>query len=883
MFLEQVSSIYSIIMNLAGLMICLFQYFKNPSKKWIYSIAFLLGNLLSNYYWGVYVLVMNDYPNVSSLFSYFGWNLAYLVLAFMVIYNRKEKGDRYFNPIPLIVIPINIVQLFMYLQYGGYFNNIWQVALSTFASVMCINEILRYIFRHSKNPDIKFPFVSAAILYYILMEYIAWTGSCFSWPTEWVDPYTYASILGGLTCIILPMAIMKERGGIRKNTFADSGSRLEKLLKYLYLAVVTICCLGGYGLAVWMRNTLTAGIEHTGESDPYSVIAVMLFVLSVVIVSFTVTIILVVSSEQKAVESRLLMVEKNDAERSNAAKSEFLANMSHEIRTPINAVLGMNEMILRESLEARDMLPEAREEIIKIFSDICNYSGNIESAGNNLLSIINDILDFSKIEAGKMEIVNADYKLSSVLNDVSNMISFKAKSKGIEFVVDVDESMPDGLHGDEVRVRQVITNLLNNAVKYTHAGNIKLSVCENRINDKETNLIVKVKDTGIGIKEEDIPKLFTKFERVDMQKNSSVEGTGLGLAITGNLLNMMNGKIEVESEYGVGSEFTVTIPQGIVSEEPIGNFHDKFEMTISALKAPRERFKAPDAKVLIVDDTIMNLTVARGLLKNTFINIDTAISGEEALDITKKVKYDLILMDQRMPNMNGITAMHLIKESGCINADTPFICLTADAVSGAKEKYLSQGFEDYITKPIDSRALLNAMLKFLPKDKIIPLSSEEKSVTEKQVTLDEVTAGSIKESSEVKSDSSKLVNKAVGIQYCNGDEEFYKTLLQEYVNESAAKTKSIEDYYASKDLKNYSVLVHSVKSTSKMIGAIDLSEISLLLEKASDEGDEDTVSKNHAKMLEMYKNAVSEIIKDYDIAVSDNKKDEEEILEFLPS
>ena len=172
MFLEQVSSIYSIIMNLAGLMICLFQYFKNPSKKWIYSIAFLLGNLLSNYYWGVYVLVMNDYPNVSSLFSYFGWNLAYLVLALMVIYNRKEKGDRYFNPISLIVVPINIVQLFMYLQYGGYFNNIWQVALSTFASVMCINEILRYLFRHSKNPDIKFPFVSAALLYYILISYI---------------------------------------------------------------------------------------------------------------------------------------------------------------------------------------------------------------------------------------------------------------------------------------------------------------------------------------------------------------------------------------------------------------------------------------------------------------------------------------------------------------------------------------------------------------------------------------------------------------------------------------------------------------------------------------------------------------------------------------
>ena len=867
MLLEQVLSGLAIALNVIGLMICLFDYIKRPTKTAVFAIVHLLSTLLSNYYWGVYVAVMDDYPNVSSFLSYVGWNAAFLVLTILLIFLMTKDRIRYFNPLCLIPIPLNIVQLFMYLQYGGYFNNIWQVVLSTFISCVSINHILRYIFKRKKIENMRKPYIEYVLLFMMLFEYVSLTASCFTWSTEAIDPYTYATILCSIGYILLPLSVIKTYY-TGKVEIDESRKASRNIFVMMYVIFITTTCIGGCLLAVWMRDTLNNGIGQLGDKDPFSVIAVMLFVVSVVIILFTATIILVVSSDQKSYESRKLRIEKKDAEKSNAAKSEFLANMSHEIRTPINAVLGMNEMILRESLEARDMLPEEREEIIKIFSDICNYSGNIESAGNNLLSIINDILDFSKIEAGKMEIAESNYKLSSVLNDVSNMISFKAKSKGIEYIVDVDETLPDGLYGDEIRVRQIITNLLNNAVKYTQKGTIWLSVNERKgEDDKSTNLIVKVKDTGIGIKKEDISKLFRKFERVDMQNNSTVEGTGLGLAITGSLLDMMGGEISVESEYGKGSEFIVSIPQKIVSEEPIGNFREKFEKSISELKAPKENFHAPNASILIVDDTVMNLTVARGLLKKTRVIIDTAMSGEESIELAKEKAYDLILMDQRMPSMDGITAMHHIKEDGNgLNAGTPVICLTADAVSGAREKYLSEGFEDYITKPIDSRALLDALLKYLPKDKIKIVETKQ---VEKPVEV--VCENSFE---------SKLIDKKVGLGYCNGDKEFYETLLSEYVSESKDKAHLIKETYDNKDWNNYGIYVHSLKSTSKMIGATELSEIAAELEAAAGKEDVATIDAKQDKMCSLYEDVLKEITDKFGIKQTDNSN--EDIMEFMP-
>ena len=317
--------------------------------------------------------------------------------------------------------------------------------------------------------------------------------------------------------------------------------------------------------------------------------------------------------------SEQLTEAKAAAEHANTAKSEFLASMSHEIRTPINAVLGMNEMILRESLQARDQTPKEQTDLRNYLTNISNYAGNIDSAGKNLLAIINDILDFSKIESGKMEITEADYKFSSVLNDISNVISFRAKDKGLDFKIEMDKDLPDGLFGDELRIRQIMTNLLGNAVKYTKQGGVTLYIGKDPndvLREGQTiHLIISVKDTGIGIRPEDIDKLFQKFERVDLQQNSTVEGSGLGLAITKNLLDLMHGSIKVESVYGEGSTFTVVLPQRIISVEAVGDFKMKFEKSVQEAEQYHESFRAPDVHILIVDDTRMNLMVATGLLK----------------------------------------------------------------------------------------------------------------------------------------------------------------------------------------------------------------------------------------------------------------------------
>ena len=519
------------------------------------------------------------------------------------------------------------------------------------------------------------------------------------------------------------------------------------------------------------------------------------------------------------------------ARQANSAKSEFLANMSHEIRTPINAVLGMNEMIIRESTS----------------DSITTYARNVESAGKNLLSIINDILDFSKIEAGKMEIAESDYKLSSVLNDVTNMIVFKAKQKDLKFNVKVDETLPDILYGDEVRVRQVVTNILNNAVKYTQEGSVSLTVSGEKIYDKvgrgHINLVFRISDTGIGIKPEDLPKLFQKFERVDLVKNKTVEGTGLGLSITQNLLQLMKGNIEVESVYGQGSTFVIFLPQRIVSEEPIGNFHQKFDAYVHEMKAYHELFKAPDAHILVVDDTDMNLTVIQGLLRKTEIQLDTASSGAEALIHTQDTKYDLILMDQRMPQMDGTEAMNKIKsQEGGLNNNTPVICLTADAVSGARNKYLEQGFTDYLSKPVESKTLEATLKKYLPENKVV---IEEEAEQDEQAETK-------------KSPLEEFYSQTSGLDYfeaiknCATEEILSKTLEQFY-NSIKNNLHDIEKFFNEGDIKNYTIKVHALKSSARLIGASELSAMAMYLEDCGNNNDTDSIKDLTPDLLLNYK------------------------------
>ena len=562
----------------------------------------------------------------------------------------------------------------------------------------------------------------------------------------------------------------------------------------------------------------------------------------------------------------------------NQAKSDFLANMSHEIRTPINAVLGMNEMILRESQRARDSADLSKQEEKTLFNDIISYSSNIESAGRSLLSIINDILDFSKIESGKMDIVEAGYQLSSVLNDVSNMIYFRVKNKDLDYIVDVDPTIPDSLYGDEMRIRQVIINVLNNAVKYTEKGSVRLQIGV----DKETQtalnrsvcLRISVTDTGIGIRQEDIGKLFTKFQRADLRRNSTVEGTGLGLAITRNLLEMMGGTITVRSVYGEGSTFTITLPQKVVAPEPIGDFEEKYLKSMRETRAYRESFHAPDARVLVVDDTRMNLTVVVNLLKGTRIQIDTAVSGAEAVSLCQRIRYDLILMDQRMPEMDGNEAMHRIHaQPDGANRDTPFICLTADAISGARERYLAEGFVDYLTKPIDSQALERMLLKYLPAEKVL-VETASKPVSEGEA----VGVADAFEDLRVLG-----IDPHVGLQYCQNDAEIYRSMLVEYAQSATGK---LDDLCASFERENwnaYAITAHALKSTSKMVGATALSKEAARLEVAADAGDFATVREEHEKLCA----DCARLCEDISGLYGSQKRrtdviSDDEILEFLP-
>ncbi|MBO4496301.1 MAG: response regulator [Clostridiales bacterium] len=570
-----------------------------------------------------------------------------------------------------------------------------------------------------------------------------------------------------------------------------------------------------------------------------------------------------------------------EARRASEAKTDFLANTSHEIRTPINAVLGMNEMILRESAKAEKLSVSDPVVYHDVFRKIRHYSGNVDSAGSNLLSIINDILDFTKIEEGKMDIVEVEYQLSSLINDVSNMIYFKAKEKNLKFETEVDEQLPDRLFGDVVRVRQVITNILNNAVKYTDQGSVTFKVDGIRTNDtqngkKVMNLVVKVSDTGIGISKENIGKLFGKFERVDLEKNSTKEGTGLGLAITKMLLDMMNGEVKVESTYGVGSTFTITIPQIVLSEEPVGDFAEKFEKSLGEKKAYHESFRAPNANILIVDDTRMNLVVATEFLKETLVQIDTASGGKEAVEMALARKYDVILMDQRMPEMDGEEALREIKShSEGPNIETPVICLTADAVVGARERYLSKGFNDYLTKPIDSTYLETMLKKYIPKEKIEIISEENNANVETKEKSEESFLESLRDGG---------INTAEGLSHCGSDEGFYRSILLEYEKSAKEKKTDLKKYLDNGDLKNYGILIHALKSASRTIGAEVPGKLAQELETACNNEDREYVLSHHDMFLKEYEHVLITIEKVVSEKGQNAESDfgDDEVLEFLP-
>ena len=579
-----------------------------------------------------------------------------------------------------------------------------------------------------------------------------------------------------------------------------------------------------------------------------------------IVISVAVAIVLArvldrLNKQEQEYKQQMLRLEKQAADEASEAKSRFLADMSHEIRTPINAIIGMNEMIIRETDN----------------KDILGYSQNIKQSGHNLLQLINGILDFSKIEDGKMEIVPVRYSVSSQIAYLINSISDRANSKKLEFNVSVDRNIPSELYGDDTRINQVIINLLTNAVKYTKKGSVDFTVKELERKDGNIKLYFEVKDTGIGIKETDMEKLFESFERLDVVKNRNIEGTGLGMTITVKLLELMDSELKVESVYGEGSTFSFDLWQKIENEEPIGDYREAINKP-QETEAYKESFRAPDARVLVVDDTKMNLLVVENLLKKTGIKIDTALNGPDSVELAKNNAYDVILMDQRMPGMDGTEAMNEIKNlDNKLNVNTPVICLTADVVRGAKERYLQMGFNDYLTKPIDSAKLEKMLIDYLPADKTEIVEKDAKSESAEE-----------SESELKKALKRNGVDVNIGIAFTGDDEDMYMSLLGEYAAEEVEKSANIKECYRTKDWKNYGVYVHSLKSTSKMIGASALAEIAAESEAASNVQDTLVIDSNHDRMMEMYSvlaDVIRENIGTDTVSVSQNN---DEILEFLP-
>ena len=547
------------------------------------------------------------------------------------------------------------------------------------------------------------------------------------------------------------------------------------------------------------------------------------------------------------------------ADSANRAKSAFLSNMSHEIRTPINAVLGLNEMILRESED----------------KDILTYSENIKAAGNTLLGLINDILDFSKIEAGKIDIVPVDYDLSSVINDLVNMVRIRADEKGLALELDFDRDMPKMLNGDEVRIKQSITNILTNAVKYTERGCVTFTIgYEKCADDPDSVLInVAVKDTGIGIREEDMKKLFSEFERIDVERNRNIEGTGLGMNITRSLLDMMGSKLVVESTYGEGSVFSFSLRQKVVKWEPLGDYKESYNASIAEKGRYKSAFTAPDARVLMVDDNEMNLLVFKSLVKQTLVKVDTVLSGDECLSICGDNKYDIIFLDHMMPGKDGVETLHELKEmKNAPNIDTPVVCLTANAISGAREEYLREGFDDYLTKPIDPERLESMMIEYLPEEKTVrsgsgsvnadvrPGDTANKGfVLEFDAGGDDVLPGNDEDAKANYASAADLdalndqgiIDTKLGIKHCGG-EEVYIDILKTFCDAADENDKQLRGFIESGEIKEYTIKIHSLKSSARTIGAGHLGETAKELEDAGKREDMDFIRKNHDKFIEEY-------------------------------
>lgn len=535
---------------------------------------------------------------------------------------------------------------------------------------------------------------------------------------------------------------------------------------------------------------------------------------------------------------------RNLAETANAAKTQFLANMSHEIRTPLNVILGMNEMILRETGEAF----------------VAEYADNIKNAAESMVYMVNDILDMSKMESDKLEIIHTEYDIKSMLKSIVKAAGLKAKAKNIRLICDIDPELYVYLIGDENRIGQIISKFLNNAVKYTLSGTIVLRIQGERKAANSINLHIAVEDMGIGIRKEDIGKLFDVFSRVNLRENRTLSGLGLGLAIIKKTAEAMGGSVAVQSEYGKGSVFSATIPQRFEKTETVGDFNrwlGAFEAHTKDKKA--KKIYAPDAHILAVDDTNVNLEVVKALLKRTKIQIDTALSGAACLEMAAKKQYHMILMDHMMPEMDGIETLHALKRlENNLSKDAVVIALTANAVSGAREFYLEQGFDDYLKKPVKSAELEKMLAAYLPWELL------ESHKAEKQLLNDAEWADSV---------HFDCIDVKKGLVYTDNNPVLFQDIMKQFLQTGREQLYKTEQAYEQENWGDYERLVHTLKSASNGIGAEKLASHAKLLENAVKKEKMDYIRVNHRTAMDLYKTVLEELQDYFTQAGKDAKKD----------